>query len=130
MKQHITRKSVLAAAGALVLFGAGVLAGANKFSKPATILHVVTIKWKADATAEQKKAVLDGVEKMAADVPGLKNIWVKGIKVQGEGYTDAIVMEFDSQKSFDAYKDHPAHKAWEKIYLPVRGQSTTHDITN
>jgi hypothetical protein len=28
------------------------------------------------------------------------------------------------------YTDSPAQKEWYKIYLPLRGQSTTHDITN
>ena len=94
-------------------------------------------------TEEQKKAVLDGIEKMASEIPGLKNVWLKGIKVQGayqekqpdgtfknRPFTDAFVMEFENEAAFKAYDDAPAHRAWEKIYTTVRARSSTHDITN
>ena len=125
-----TRKLILSICGAAVLFGAGALVGANRFAKPSTILHVVTVRFKAEATAEQKADVLKGVEKMAAEIPGVKSVWTKAIKVQGEGYNAAFVMEFENQKAFEAYADHAAHKVWEQTYLQVRDQSTTHDITN
>jgi heme-degrading monooxygenase HmoA len=124
------RKIVLAAAGAALIFGAGLLTGANKFGQPKSVLHVVTVRWKADATAEQKEAALDGVKKMAGEIPGIKNVWLKTLKVQGQGYNNAIVMEFESEAAFKAYDNAPAHEAWNKIYLPVRDESTTHDITN
>ena len=41
-----------------------------------------------------------------------------------------MVMEFKDQASFDAYVEHPAHKKWEEVYLPVRERSQTHDVTN
>jgi hypothetical protein len=125
-----TKNLILTIIGSVLLFGAGALVGANRFQKPSTILHVVTVRFKAEATADQKAAVLQGVEKMAAEIPGVKSVWTKGIKVQGQGYTDAFVMEFESKKAFEAYADHAAHKEWEKGYLEIREQSTTHDITN
>lgn len=128
---------------ALVALGAGIGMAANKYGKPSTIIHVVTLFYKDGTTEAQKKAVLEGVEKMAGEVPGLKNIWLKGIKAQvsimvkdADGksvekrMTDAIVMEFESEAAFKAYDDHPAHRAWEALYTPVRGQSRTTDITN
>jgi len=39
-------------------------------------------------------------------------------------------MEFEDQAAFDRYATDPAHKAWEKVYLPVREESRTHDVTN
>lgn len=124
------RRPWLALAGAVLLFAAGVAAGANRFSKPKTILHVVTIQWKDDATTEQKQAALDGVEKMAAEVPGITRIWMKPLKVQGEGFSGAFVIEFADQAAFDKYASNPAHRAWEKVYLPIRAESRTDDITN
>ena len=131
------------AAVALVALGAGIGVAANRFGKPTTIIHVVTLFYKDGTTETQKKAVLDGVEKMAGEVPGLKNIWLKGIKAQVSAVvkdadgkltekrmTDAIVMEFESEAAFKAYDDHAAHREWEKIYTVVRGQSRTTDITN
>src|SRR5262249_32292434 len=70
-----------AAAAALVL----VALAANKYSAPHSIVHVVTILWKEDSTPEQRQAALDGVKKMAGEIPGIKNVWIKATKVQGRG---------------------------------------------
>ena len=103
---------------------------ANKFGKPSTIIHVVTVKWKPEATPAQIKAAVDGVEKVASGYSGIKNVWTKTLKVQGAGYMNAFVMEFKDEAAFKAYVDSPAQKAWYELYLPIRGESTTHDITN
>ncbi len=103
---------------------------ANKFGKPKTIVHVVTVKWKESAKPEEIKAAVEGVETVAATYPGIKNIWIKTLKVQGAGYKNAFVMEFKDEKSFKEYVDSPAQKAWYAKYLPIREESTTHDITN
>src|SRR4051812_39723830 len=83
---------------------AGVLLAANKFGAPKSIVHVVTILWKEDSTPQQQQAALEGVTKMAAVIPGIKNVWIKSIKVQGRGpgkdgkpgrpYESAFVIEF------------------------------------
>jgi hypothetical protein len=124
------RKIVLSSIGVLLLFGAGVLVGANKFGQPKSVIHVVTVRWKADASEQQRQAAIKGIEKMASEIPGVKNIWTKTLKVQGQGYNNAFVMEFADEAALKAYGDHPAHREWEKVYLPIRDQSTTHDITN
>jgi hypothetical protein len=115
-----------------VVFGAGTLIGQKKNSvkTPSSVLHVITVKWKADATDQQKTAAIDGVKKMAEGVPGLTTVWLKTLKVQGEGYNAVIAMEFRDKAAFDAYASNPAHKDWEKMYLPIRAESTTHDVTN
>src|SRR5215475_12455555 len=123
----ISRKTLLICATATV-FALGVATGQNKFGQPKSILHIITVQWKADSTPEQRQAAIDGVKTMAAQVPGMTNVWLKTVKVQG---MDAvIVMEFKDQAAFDAYANHPAHKKWEEVYLPVRERSQTHDITN
>ena len=124
------RTAVSISVAGIALFSAGILVGQNKFNKPKSIVHVVTIRWKADATADQKKAALEAVDKMAGKIPGVTNVWTKGIKVQGEGFSDAFAIEFRDKAAFDAYADNPAHKEFESVYLPVRDRSTTHDITN
>jgi len=124
------KRVILAAVGAVALFAAGLLVGANKFNQPKTLIHVVTIQWTNGATDAQKQAVYDGVRKMAGEIPGIRNIWTKPIKVQGQGYSGAFVIEFDSKEALDAYAKNPAHAEWMKVYGPVHGESTTHDITN
>jgi hypothetical protein len=129
-------------AGGLLLLALGALA-ANKYNKPKSVLHIVTLYYKDGTTGEQKKAVLDATEKMAGEVPGLKNLWLKALKVQGayadkqadgtvvsRPFTDAIVMEFEDEAAFKGYENHPAHRAWEKVYGEVRGRSSTHDVSN
>lgn len=124
------KMKLLAFAGVVALFG-GVLVGAVKVNKPKSVLHVITLKWKDGVTDEQKKSVMDGIEKMAADPKmGITRIWLKTLKVQPQAYNNIFVMEFKSKAAFDAYADAPAHKTWEAIYVPLRGQSTTHDATN
>ena len=120
---------------------AAVLFGANKFGAPHSVIHVVTILWKEDSTPEQQQACLDGVRKMAEAIPGIRNVWIKTLKVQGRGkppkegkpgrpYDAAFVIEFADQAAADRYADHPAHLEWNKTYLPIREESTSHQITN
>jgi Stress responsive A/B Barrel Domain len=132
------RLAVLAAASAALVLLA---LGANKFATPHSVVHVVTILWKEDSTVEQQQAALEGVKKMAGEIPGIKNVWIKSIKVQGRGkagkdgqpgraYDAAFVIEFADQAAADRYVDHPAHLEWNKTYLAIREESTSHQITN
>jgi len=98
--------------------------------KPASVIHVVTIKWKAGTTPQQIASALKGAETIANTYTGITRVWTRSIKVQGDGYTHALVMEFKDEKSLKDYADSPAQKEWYKIYLPLREESTTHDITN
>ena len=139
MNRLTTRRMMLTAA-AVVIAAAGILTAANKFGTPHSILHVVTILWKEDSTAVQQQASLEGVKKMAAEIPGIKNVWINATKVQGRGaskdgkqghaYQSAFVIEFKDRAAADAYAKHPAHAAWEKEYLAIREESTSHQITN
>ncbi|MCS7025769.1 MAG: Dabb family protein [Bryobacteraceae bacterium] len=122
-------RSLFVAAATLLLSGP-----ASSADKPKSIIHVVTLYFKPGTTEADKKKVLDGVDEMGKKIPGIKNVWLKSIKVQGDAngvpLTTAFVMEFVDEAAFKAYENHPAHRAWEKIYFPVRGESRTHDITN
>jgi len=124
----ISRKTLLVCALAAV-FALCVVAAQNKFGQPKSILHIITVQWKADSTDDQRQAAINGVKTMASQVPGVTNVWLKKIKVQG-GKDNVIVMEFKDQAAFDAYVANPAHKKWEEIYLPIRQESQTFDITN
>ena len=112
----------------VVILAVGIAIGQGKFGQPKSVLHIVTVKWKEGTTAEQQQKAIDGVKTLASKYPGITNVWLKPLKVQG---TDAVfVMEFKDEAALKAYVDTPAQKEWYEIYLPVRGQSQTHDITN
>jgi len=98
-------------------------------STPKSVIHVVTVKWKADATPKQIQAALDGVKALPSAYPGITRVWIKSIKVQGDK-ANAFVMEFADEAALKAYTDSPAQKAWYKVYIPIREASTTFDITN
>ena len=98
-------------------------------NKPKSVIHVITIQWKADATAEQIQKAIQAAENIT--YPGVKNVWTKPIKMQlPEGYKHIIVMEFESEEALKKYADSPAQKQWYEVYIPIREESRTHDITN
>lgn len=97
--------------------------------KPKSVIHVITIQWKANATPEQIQNALHAAE--AIKYKGVKNVWTRPIKMQlPEGYKHIIVMEFASEEALKKYADSPAQKAWYEAYMPIREESRTHDITN
>jgi len=98
-------------------------------SEPKTVIHVVTVSWKPEATPEQIKAALEGVKALPKAYKGITRVWTKSIKVQG-GKANAFVMEFVDEKALKDYADSDAQKEWYKVYLPIRQESTTFDITN
>jgi hypothetical protein len=128
MRVLFRQKTALAMLLLASVFCAGLLMA--QVNKPATVIHVVTVKWKEGTTPAQIKAAIAGVEKMAAKYPGITRVWLRSIKVQGEGYTHAFVMEFASEKALADYAGSAAQKEWYEVYLPIREESTTHDITN
>lgn len=117
-----------------VLLITGIVIGQNQFGTPKSVVHVVTVKWKKEATPDQRQQAIDGVRVMAGKIPGIRNIWIKTLKVQGPSadmpFDAAFVMEFADEAALKAYADHPAHRQWESIYIPIRESSRTHDITN
>jgi hypothetical protein len=112
---------------------AGLLAlGATTVSAqtaPKSVIHVVTVSWKAGTTPEQIKAALDGVQALPAQCKGITRVWTRSIKVQG-GKANAFVMEFIDEAALKTYAGSDAQKEWYKTYIPIRGESTTFDITN
>lgn len=102
---------------------------------PKSVIHVVTLAWKADATPAQIQAALDGVKAMARKSPGITRVWVRSIKVQNAPGTTvprshAFVMEFASEQALTDYSESPEQQEWYKLYIPIRESSTTFDITN
>jgi hypothetical protein len=123
----------------LIAATAAMAIGLLAADKPKTVIHVVTIQWKPGTTEEQIQSAIGGAEAAAKLFPGIKNLWLRSFKVQGmpigdcpgaQPVTHAIVMEFESEKALQDYHNSEAQKAFYKVYLPHRGESRTHDITN
>ncbi len=116
-------------AGSLVT-GGWVLAQSNTFGTPESIIHISIIQWKDGISDAEKQKALDGVKTMAAEIQGIKNVWIKGIRVQPEGYESAFAIEFEDAAAAERYIDHPSHVAWTEHFLSVREGSISPQITN
>src|SRR5271154_7264115 len=92
----------------LCVFGMFALA-----QSPKTVIHVINVKWKADATPEQIKAAVDAAHQLPSKYPGIKRVWTKNLKYQAqEGYKQAIVMEFESEDALKKYENSQEQLAW------------------
>jgi hypothetical protein len=112
------------------LFATSALADA-----PKSVIHFITVAFKADATPEQIQAALDGAQKLPSQFKGITRVWTKTLKVQNLAEakvkkTHVIAMEFADEAALKAYTDSDAQKKWYESYLPIREQSTTFDVTN
>jgi hypothetical protein len=122
------RKLLLAMCAAAIMT-ATVLTASDPL--PKTVIHVITVKWKADATPAQINKALDMVTTLPAQYPGITRVWIKAIKKQiPEGYSNVIVMEFASEDALKRYADSAVQKKWYDVYMPIREESRTSDITN
>ena len=128
----MTRKSFVGACAAALMLAmppATSLFAAD--AKPKTVIHVISIKWKADATPAQIDKAIQGAEALPSEYPGIVRVWTKPIKKQlPEGYGHVIVMEFASEDALKKYADSPAQKKWYEAYMAIREESRTSDITN
>jgi hypothetical protein len=102
---------------------------------PKSVIHFITVAFKADATPEQIQAVLDGAQKLPSQYKGITHVWTKALKVQNIAEakvkkTHLIAMEFEDEAALKAYTDSDAQKKWYELYIPLREQSTTFDVTN
>jgi hypothetical protein len=115
-------------------FTAGVTIGKNRYTMPGSVLHVVTLNWKADATPEQRQQALDGIKAMAGEIPGIKNIWLKKLRSQkdpGVAWDQIFAIEFVNEAAAKAYAEHPKHTEWTNgVYSAARQESRSHQITN
>jgi antibiotic biosynthesis monooxygenase (ABM) superfamily enzyme len=104
-------------------------AGFAQPAKPKSVIHIVNVKFKADASKADIDKAIAGVGEM--NYPGLKNVWLKAIKNQmTPNFTHILVMEFESEDALKKYADSPAQKKWYEVYLKVRDESRTNDVTN
>jgi uncharacterized damage-inducible protein DinB len=110
-----------------------------KLSTPPTIIHHVVLKWKDDPTATeaemqkveaQRQKVMDGLKEILATTPGVKNVWLKSIKIQPNDYSQNFVVEFENEAALEAYANNPRKAAWNDLYYSLRAESRNNVTTN
>lgn len=124
------RPTLLAGTMAALLLLAGWAAAAKIYGRPKTVLQVVTIKWTSEAAPEQRKAALEELQKAAAAAPGLRNLWLRALRVQPRDFMTAYAIEFDDTASAERFPATPAYEQWKKHYLPLIEESHTQQLTN
>jgi len=128
LSNTMIKRSLTTLAFAAILSLGAMTARADS-TTPKSVIHVITVQWKEGTKPEQINAALDGVKTLATEYKGITHVWTHSIKVQGDA-ANAIVMEFKDAQALKDYTDSPAQKKWYELYTPIRGKSTTFDITN
>ncbi len=105
-------------------------AQANHFGQPKTIISVSLIKWREGTPDAERQAVIEGIRTMAAQIPGIKNIWLKPSRMQPRDFDTAFVIEFADRDAADRYAESPIHEAWSKRLQAIRETSLSPQITN
>lgn len=111
-------------------WAAGRAAASRAVQKPRTVLQVVTIRWAAGASPELRRAALEGIEKLAAETPGVQGIWMRPLRVQPRDFMSAYALEFEDQAAAERFARSPAHEVWNKAFLSLVDESRTQILTN
>jgi antibiotic biosynthesis monooxygenase (ABM) superfamily enzyme len=112
------------------LFLAGYVTAQSQVNTPSTIIHHVSLKWKAGATDADKERVFTELKSILSEVPGAKNLWTKTVKAQPRDFSQTFVIEFENQAALDAYANHPRKQAWNDMYYGIREESRNNVTTN
>lgn len=90
------------------------------------IRHVAVFRWQDGTTPAQVDAVHSGLAALPAQIPSIR-AYTHGPDLQlGEGRWDyAVVGDFEDAAGYQAYVDHPAHKAVAvALIAPIRADRT------
>jgi len=118
------------ALGLGALFFVGYAAGQNHFGQPKTILAISLIKFNPGVSDAEAQRAIDGIPRMAAQIAGIKNIWIKPARMEPRDFDAAFVIEFVDRAAADRYAESPIHEAWSKQLQQIRLTSISPQITN
>lgn len=133
------RRRVGSLFAALAIFCAGVAVGnwhavgaaaQNRFGQPKTVIHVVVYKWKNTTSQDDKDKALAGLKTLAAEIPGVKTIWLKTLRNQIRDFDGVYAIEFASQEAAADYAESPKHETWRKRWEELRDNSLSFQVSN
>jgi hypothetical protein len=87
-----------------------------------TLYHVVSLKFKENATPKQIAGVESAFAALKDKIPGVKSLtWGDNVSPENhaKGFTECFVLTFASAQARDAYLVHPEHKAFGKLLGPI-----------
>jgi Stress responsive A/B Barrel Domain len=125
--------------GGVIIFCAGMtvgnwhIAGAaaqNRFGQPHTVIHFVIYKWRNTTSEDDKEKAIAGLKTLAAQIPGVKNIWLKTMRNQIRDFDGVYAIEFASQEAAADYAESPKHETWRKRWEELRENSLSFQVSN
>jgi hypothetical protein len=74
--------------------------------------HVVLLRWKPEATADQRAAVVTALATLPGRIPEIRAYTIgSDAGVNAGNYDLVIVADFDDVDRYLVYRDHPDHQA-------------------
>ena len=83
--------------------------------KEGKLRHVVSFKFKPDATEQQVAALIEAFEGLQNEIPQILSFeWGLNNSPEGfdRGMTHVFLLTFENERARDEYLPHPAHKAF------------------
>ncbi len=110
----------------LMLIGAVALAGCaangERAGSAGVMRHVVLLKFKDDANANQIREVETEFRALKGRIPSVQSLeWGTNVSPEGlnQGFTHCFFVTFADAKARDAYLPHQAHQDFVKILRPA-----------
>jgi Stress responsive A/B Barrel Domain len=74
--------------------------------------HVVMLRWKSEATPEQRTAVEAALAALPGGIPEIRGYTIGSDAHVNEGNYDLVVVaDFDDVDAYLVYRDHPDHQS-------------------
>ena len=107
---------------ALLTFLTLVFLTANSMAQEKVLRHVVSFKFKEDASDCEIKEVEKQFVALKDKIPGILSLeWGKNNSPEGlnKDFTHCFIVTFKDEKSREVYLPHPDHKAFVSILKPI-----------
>jgi hypothetical protein len=95
---------------------------ADASAKPKKLLHVVSFKFKPEASKGQIDDVVAAFRDLKKKIPVIQEFsWGTNVSPEkhDKGFTHAFILSFKNEKDRDDYLVHPDHKAFGKALGPI-----------
>lgn len=83
-------------------------------------VHIFLFRWRAHTTDADTARAVAAIRALKPTVPGLRDVFVgANVSQRAQGYGLGGVMTFVDRAAYDAYVDHPAHRALLDWLVPL-----------
>ena len=84
------------------------------------VMHVFGLRWKPEATPEQKDRALAEVRGFRDSIPGIVDLAAgTNLSPHSQGYETVGIMRFADRASLQSYLEHPVHQEFVRWVGPL-----------